>query len=124
MGNPMDRSKRVFSSQTSKFGEAFPQLEDAVFRYDELDFGNKNGSGVFSLGIEGGLLRCRNPRCERGGYEIDQEVYEMLRQGISQKEVHLHCRGDEGTPKGRRRGESCLHSVEGKITLEMKPPAP
>lgn len=120
----MDRSNRVFAPATSNFSEAFPMLEDALFRYTEYDFGNEEPCGVFSLRRDGGLLRCRNPRCERGGYEIDHEVHLMMHSNLTERQVNLHCRGDEGTPKGHRRGKSCPRSVKGTITIKYKQSSP
>jgi len=116
----MDRSNRWFKP-TDKFSEAFPTLEDAIFRYSEYDFGSKEGSGVFSLRREGGVLRCGNPHCQRGGYEIDQLVRMMMYAHETEREVNLHCRGDEGSPKGRRKGKECLRTVKGTITITYKP---
>ena len=127
MGEPMDRSRRVFCA-LSRFEAAFPTLEDAIFEYEVYDFGNEQpnpyaqGSSStrwFRMASNGGLLRCENPRCQRGGYEIDVEVMKMLAEGVIEKGVTLRCPGDEGTPK-RSRGDSCLYSVRGKIKLVPK----
>ena len=64
--------------------EAFPQLEEALIEYRET------GDGVFEKHpyidptvytkphqVREPLMRCSNPRCERGGYEIDREILNM-----------------------------------------------
>jgi len=123
MGEPMDRSKRLFSTPFNQFDEAFPTLEDVLFGYVVYDYGRPQTDGHgdtgkrrFNLRQRGGLLVCRNPRCHRGGYELDHEVFTMLREGLMEKEVGLSCPGDEGTPKARR-GRSCSYSVKGKLML-------
>jgi hypothetical protein len=121
MGEPMDRSGRIFSRPTKSFEEAFPTLENAVLRYEVFDFGTPKGKGIFSLREEGGLMRCRNPRCYRGGYEIDSEVSKMIYENQTEKHIDLSCEGDEGTPK-RIRARSCDFSIEGDITLKFKQP--
>jgi hypothetical protein len=74
MGEPKDRSGRIFAPPTASFEEAFPTLENAVLWYTEFEYGGPTGrKSTFTLQEEGGLLRCTNPRCYRGGYEIDAE---------------------------------------------------
>jgi hypothetical protein len=122
MGQPMDRSQRIFAPQTDKFAEAFPTLEDAVLEYIEYDFGQaQTGKRWHSLRTEGGLMRCGNSRCHRGGYEIDREVRRMIRENVAEQHVEISCPGDEGTPK-RKRGDSCDRSIEGTLTLKFKEP--
>lgn len=119
MGTPMDRSNRPFAPLTASFEEAFPTLEDAVIRYTEYDFGTKLTTRIDRLRRDGGLIRCRKPRCFDGGFEWDKEVSSMIRQGHPEKEIDIYCPGHEGTAK-RRRGSSCTRSIRGKITLEFK----
>ncbi len=119
MGEPLDRSNR-WLGLTTKFESAYPQLEDAIIKFTESDFGNNPKSGVWSLRIEGGQMRCSNPRCNRGGYEFDREVNMMLYSGENTRDIWLNCRGDEGSPKGRNKGRECLHSVKGTITLRLR----
>lgn len=124
MGEPMDRSKRIFQTQVKSFEEAFPTLEGAVLEYIEFEYGEpKGGRRKFDLRRErGGVLRCGNRLCYRGGYEIDEEVHKMLPEGLTAKHIDLSCRGDEGTPKGGRIGRSCAWSIEGTLTLKFKAP--
>jgi hypothetical protein len=120
MGQPMDRSNRPFSPETNSFEEAYPTLEDAIIYYTEFDFGNEETKCIISLRRQGGLLRCGNSRCFRGGYELDREVNHMLREGMLEKTVELNCPGDEGTAK-KIRGDSCDRSIEATIKLKLKP---
>jgi hypothetical protein len=48
------------------------------------------------------------------------EVRNMMREGVKEKTVTLFCPGDEGTAKGRRRGDSCEWSIKTIITLKPK----
>jgi hypothetical protein len=121
MGIPLDRSNRLLGL-TDSFATAFPTLDDAIIRYTESDFGNDPRQGVWSLKHNGGQMRCGNPRCYRGGYELDREVSNMIYAGITEREIWLTCNGDEGSPKGRKKGQECLHSIKGTITLRMKQP--
>ena len=120
MGEPMDRSKRVFG-KLSTFEDVFPTLEQVEVTYVETDlFENEKRKGHWWLHGEGGLMPCGNPRCRRGGYELDLEVSKMLREGVTQKQVKIRCRGDEGSPKGRKKGESCTRTLDATIVLKPK----
>ena len=119
MGEPMDRSGRIFMKQGS-FDKAFPTLKDAAVEYTEWDGGVKQRSGKFYIRWQGGLMACSNPRCRRGGYEFDMEIHSMVREKANELKIRLCCPGDEGSPKGRRRGQSCTVSVEATIRLTYK----
>jgi hypothetical protein len=64
-------------------------------------------------------MRCGNSRCYRGGYELDLIVHEMVGNREEQREIELHCEGDEGTAK-RKVGKSCLRSIKGTIKVKRK----
>jgi hypothetical protein len=119
MGEPMDRSNRVFM-KLGKFEEAFPELEDVTVEFVEKDFLLKARSGTWHLHGQGGVMPCGNPSCRRGGYELDRDIREMLRMGVLQKHIELHCRGDEGSPKGRKVGRRCERSIEATVTVRFK----
>jgi hypothetical protein len=119
MGEPMDRSNRVFGRLKS-FDETFPELEDAVVEFVEKDFVFEKRSGTWHIHGQGGLMPCGNPSCRRGGYELDKDIRLMLRAGVLQKTIQLSCRGDEGSPQGRTIGRKCERSIEGTLTLRLK----
>ena len=119
MGEPMDRSRRVFGTLSS-FDKVFPQLEDALVQFTEYELASEKRNGTHSLRAWGGLMHCGNSRCRRGGYEVDRVVSEMIRENVTEKEFELRCPGDEGTPKGRKRGQNCYRSIKGKVTLKYK----
>jgi|HubBroStandDraft_2_1064218.scaffolds.fasta_scaffold2149454_1 hypothetical protein len=119
MGEPMDRSRRVFGTLSS-FENVFPQLEDACAEYIEYELASEKRYSTHHIRAWGGLIRCENTRCRRGGYEIDLVVSEMVRENVTEKEFELRCPGDEGTPKGRKPGQRCYRSIKGKVTLKHK----
>jgi len=124
MGKPMDRTDRVFDNP-STFEKAFPTLQDAIVECTEFKFLNRQvGSRRFDLRSQGGLMRCSNPRCYRGGYELDHEVSRLLSNQVKDSQVteisiQMSCPGDEGTPK-RIVGRTCGYSIEGKVRLSYK----
>lgn len=132
MGEPMDRSNRFLVGLPTTFDEALPNLEDAVVEYYETGklgpygfdplVGPRDGYGTpLSVRSTGGLIRCSNPFCRRGGFEIDFDVHDMLSRKLVRKEFVKKCPGDEGSPKGRRIGRTCMNALHYRITLRYKP---
>jgi len=119
MGEPMDRSKLVFM-ELGPFQRAFPRLESAVVEFTEFNLHLKGRSGRWRLEWDGGLMECGNSSCRRGGYRFDREVHRMVRENLTEQTFRIHCPGDEGSPKGRKRGRRCERYVTGKITLQYK----
>ena len=127
MGEPMDRSKRVFG-HLAPFEEVFPTIEVATISSYEI------GEGVYTFGVDEslrrsfgrglpfrqGLISCSNSRCRRGGYEIDSSLSEMVRGNLTEKEFKTHCPGDEGSPKGRRPGRNCGNVLHYRLTIKYK----
>jgi hypothetical protein len=127
MGEAMDRSNRVFGNLTT-FEKAFPTIEVATISYYEVG----KGAHAFVIGesqrrtfgegapFREGLFRCSNPRCRRGGYEVDDSVYEMVREKSTEKVFERRCPGDEGSPKGRRRGDRCRNALHYPLRIKYK----
>ncbi|MFA5929281.1 MAG: hypothetical protein WC861_00185 [Candidatus Micrarchaeia archaeon] len=126
----MDRSMRVFGELTT-FDKAFPALEDAILEYRETGYGTyeqyqseeekkRKYDRQVSIKERGGLLRCSNPSCRRGGYEIDFAISAMTGSKQTEKEGFIVCHGDEGTPKGRKIGRRCVNTIHYKLTLTYK----
>jgi hypothetical protein len=122
MGNLRERGT-PFIGTLSSFASAYPTVERAYVRFTETDFGSNPRERVHNL-ADGPRSACSNPSCERGGYDFEFQVMEMVRQGIETEAVEISCRGDEGTPKGRRIGRDCLMSMKGTITIQYKKAAP
>jgi hypothetical protein len=134
MGEPMDRSGRVFLGSSKKFEDAYPDIEDAILVWRETgegvyNFGPGTGKRKASLKQIGGLLHCSNPRCRRGGYEIDVNILmDMTIEKQTEKNGSMRCPGDEGSPKGRRPGRRCLNKIDYTLTVKYRniesPPKP
>lgn len=134
MGRPIDRSNRFLVGEPGPFDKAFPTLQDVLIEYCEVGkgesvryvLGRDDPSGYHygppcSFRSLGGLIRCGNPVCSRGGYEIDFDVHDMVRRKLVEKEFTRRCQGDEGSPKGQRLGRRCLNYLRYKITVQYKP---
>jgi len=119
MGEPMDRTKLIFM-QLGPFERAFPMLKSAVVEFTEFNLHLKGQSGKWRVERDGGLMECGNSRCRRGGYQFDREIHRMVRENLTEKKVRMHCPGDEGSPKGRIRGQRCERYVSATIRLLYK----
>jgi hypothetical protein len=121
----MDRTDRVFVHQ-ALFKEVFPDLEDVKIEYAETgDFEYLNPryrerTRIQSVKVQGGLIRCNDPACRQGGHEMDFDIQDMIRDGVSERSGHKICAGSEGSPKLRRVYRKCYDSIDNKITLVYK----
>lgn len=114
--------------EETTFGELFPSVKSLTLKGKEHgDF-----SDVTSIPIEHksalhysesnlpGKIRCSNPRCQQGGYELRWIIEGIVGGEKTSYKDTLHCNGHEGTPKGRRRGDSCCNYIELNIDIEYK----
>ena len=120
MGILSEQGTPFIGTRTS-FASAYPNVESAIVRYTETDFGNDPCSHVHNL-ANGPRAACRNPLCRRGGYDFELQFRMMVSQGLESGAVEMSCRGDEGSPKGRRQGRDCLMSITGTIVVKYKNP--
>jgi hypothetical protein len=111
-----------FIGTLAGFTSAYPTVEYAIVRFTETDFGDNPRERVHDL-AGGPRTGCGNPRCQHGGYDFELQLREMVRRGIESETVDKSCQGDEGTPKGRRQGQSCSMSLTGTITIKYRKPA-
>jgi hypothetical protein len=125
MGEPMDRSRRVFG-RLSTLAEAFPTIESATISSYEIGQGVyefRDEPPTFGRGVpfSSGLIECSNRHCRRGGFEVDDGLYRMVGEKLTEKEFVSRCPGDEGSPKGRVRGRRCLNVLHYRLTVKYKP---
>jgi hypothetical protein len=120
MGEPMDRSNRPFAPVDATFQQAFPTVEEAIVKYTEFEHGSGKREDIFfSVRTEGGLMLCGNPRCHRGGYEVDREIHKMARDQVAERTIAMSCRGDEGSPICKI-GRNCGFHIKGTITVKYR----
>ena len=99
------------------------------FRVDQITISVKEeGEGVFSNGENiysnktsiGEFINCSNPLCYGGGINIGN----ILRQMVREKQVSFEnsevCRGNEGSPKGKRVYRKCLNLFRVSIKIKYK----
>jgi len=123
MGEPIDRSQSPFVIQ-STFGQLYPDMDDVVFEGTIGDMPHNRRPIGFSIRERGGLIRCPDPKCWGGGFEVDYAASDAMREGLTEKAVQVQCVGHVNSYKGRRAGQPCSYSAEGVIKLKPKAAAP
>src|SRR5689334_8603120 len=118
--DPMDRTNRVFG-RTSSFEEAYPDLQDVIVNYKQYMMGSPAGSGkdvpeYHSIRNHGGVIRCNNALCNKGGFEVDRHISEAT---TEESELKLmSCSGHEKMGRGQTR--SCGSWIRYKIRTVPK----
>jgi hypothetical protein len=112
---------------TSTFDKAFPDLAEALIQYYEIGDGIEGSRGFPPPGtytnphqVTEPRMRCSNKRCKRGGYDIEQEIRNMTYGKVTDREFILRCEGDEGSPGGRKKGNSCMNMLHVRLKLKYK----
>jgi hypothetical protein len=137
MGEP---ANFAFLTSRKSFDEVFPNVEDAHVWYTESGEGDWKVSRWSMPGSlrshstardvtdkhfhnvrNGVVIKCGNPRCRRGGFNLALVLVEMTASRETEREGSLSCRGDEGSAQGRRRGKSCGNEMKYKVTVKYKP---
>ena len=84
-------------------GDRFWRKNERFYRYDK---NNPPTSGV---------IPCSNPRCKRGGLQINDILGIMSKKENGEYSSTISCMGDEGSEQGRRIGKSCTYDFRIKI---------
>ena len=112
-----------FLGKTDKFEEAFPGVKNVrVELVVDGEGVNKytNPTIYTRSNFPGEYINCVNPLCHGGGIGIAQQVRFMMDQKETYKEFSGSCRGNEGSPKGRRIYRPCCNFFKMKITVEYE----
>lgn len=112
---------------TCSFDKAFPDLAEALIQYYEAGDGIEGARGFPPPGtytnphqVTEPRIRCSNNRCKRGGYDIEQEIRNMTLGKVTEREFELLCEGDEGSAKGRKKGDRCMNVLHVRLKLKYK----
>jgi hypothetical protein len=111
--------KPWLASPPVSFSEAFPtvkKLRLVVTQYDVME-STTDEYLHFSLPPQ---IRCSNPICQQGGYELQTYLFALVDSKITKREWTEQCNGHEGSPKGRRKGETCCNYSKFTLSIEYK----
>jgi len=121
------RLMELLNGTTPFFAKAFPDIEEALIQYYETGDGVETVRGFPPAGtytnphqVQEPRMRCSNQRCKRGGFDIEYEIRNMTYGKATEREFVLHCDGDEGSPKGRKKGERCMNMLHVRLKLKYR----
>jgi hypothetical protein len=67
------------------------------------------------------FVPCVNPLCRRGGFDLTDLLITARDAGKLDYSDEVPCNGDEGSPKGRRRGRPCNNWFKVSMRVRCKP---
>lgn len=118
----INKTEYVFSQKVDSFEKAYPTI--ASLRVEvtesELGFGGSPRTWTFTERNFRHAVNCSNSLCYGGGVEIGWIIHDMAREKKTDHEEVKMCQGYEGSPKGKRRYRSCVHSFRIKAHVEYK----
>ena len=126
LSDQFNRSDPVFSKKV-QFIEAFPDIKSIELKTKEKvrryifspDF--KEYERTYDLSnMPGEYLNCGSYDCKRGGYHIGSVIRTAYRNKDDNSSGVLKCPGDNGTPKGRRKGDPCGNSISYGLAIKYK----
>jgi len=110
---------RPFLGTVPTFRQAYPNLQSV--RLEAIHHGDIpqewQRKSVYSEGNLPSNISCTNPRCKQGGYDLNTVFVILTGSKDTHYESTIHCHGHEGSPKGRRRGDSCMNWLELKVDV-------
>ena len=110
-----------------EFLKAFPTLENVLIEcwQEGMVAGNPftstPPSRTYGLPrpVTSPIISCANRRCRNGGFDILQDISEMVREKLTQNECAKVCIGDEGSSRGE--GRNCINTLHYRLTLQYEP---
>lgn len=122
----LNEANLVFATKGT-FEDAFPGIATIRIEYEEtgqgvrrFGTGGHEGAGKGILTDKkriGQYLRCSNPLCYGGGYDIVSVVRDMVSKNEEEREGSGCCQGNEGSPKGQRIYRTCMNYFKYRITI-------
>ena len=81
--------------QPTTFEKSFPQIEDIKIKGIEEGYGVDQWINPRYFGKEsiGQYINCRNPFCQRGGFEIGFDIWEMVRNKETYRKKDIFVEG-------------------------------
>jgi len=111
----------------AEFLKAFPMLDDVLIESWQEGAGVGNPytstlpSRTYGLphSVARRVIECANRSCKRGGFDIFQDISQMVNEKSIVKEFTGICCGDESSAEGK--GRDCVNMLHYRLTLEYGP---
>lgn len=102
----MNKREPFLGSLTDR-EKALSSLPEFTLKIEQDPWGDylneeRQRKSIFSKQNVPRSFRCCNPRCQQGGLDLQKIIFHF-----NSGEYSIHCSGHEGSPKGRRKGQSC-----------------
>ncbi|HEV8663438.1 MAG TPA: hypothetical protein VGT06_09920 [Candidatus Methylomirabilis sp.] len=119
--------ERAVTAFGQPFAGVFPQLADAQVEWEVQGHAlSRAPTGVgrglrmsVKAGYFQGTIRCGQPGCAGGGFEVDQILQLMVQDGEEEREGLLVCGGWVGGPEGEERSP-CINAIRYRIQLTYR----
>ncbi|HCE75156.1 MAG TPA: hypothetical protein DEP04_00885 [Dehalococcoidia bacterium] len=119
-------NQRLLSGEPTTFKKLYPQVKSLRLTgqehgdFPEMSFITYKSRGLINCSESSipALLHCSNPRCQQGGHDLQFLIGSAIRSRETRLTETLYCNGHEGTPKGRKIGDSCGNYIELEIAIE------
>ncbi|OQA71765.1 MAG: hypothetical protein BWY33_01951 [Candidatus Dependentiae bacterium ADurb.Bin246] len=111
----------VFSKKVG-FEKAFPNIEDITVEVEETGEGVYRGVNKYTYkkGDIGEFVDCSNSFCYGGGISIGSILREMVLKKETQFDGMRFCKGNEGSPKGKKIYRKCMNQFKVKVNIKYK----
>lgn len=111
---------KPFLGETKDLKEAFPGIKSLSVTVTQDIYKNYRGNLpsptlTYSLKNLPRYCKCYNPRCQQGGVDLQQVIY-----NYGEGQHTLNCNGHEGTPKGGKKGSFCNNAFILNIKIEKE----
>lgn len=114
-------SSYVFSSKTSSFDKAFPEIDSIKVEVEQSGDGVSEWNRKSTYNKEhfpGEYIDCKNPLCYNGGFSIGEIIRNMIMNKKTSLKDSKLCQGSEGSAKGRRIYRKCLNFFKVDVNLK------
>jgi len=120
------KASEVFASANLVFGQkvgfaqAFPEIKSLAVSVIETGHVRYGGERTHHRNEKsaGEYIDCSNSLCYNGGISLGSHLREMVRERKTKLEFTDICKGNEGSPKGRRVYRKCVNFFRGTISIE------
>ena len=120
----LHQTEPLLGGKTDSFEKAYPAV--ASLRVEVLEtemvWPNQHAAYTFTEKNFCHAVNCSIPVCFGGGIEIGWLIHDAVSKKLTQVEDGRRCRGNEGSPRGRRIYRTCQHKFIVKATIEYRPP--
>jgi hypothetical protein len=121
-------SQRGTITVAAEFLKAFPTLETVLIEswQEGAGVGNPYTSTLPSrtyglpLPVTSPIISCANRHCRDGGFDIFQDISEMVHEKLTTKEFVKVCLGNERFPRGGKLGQNCINTLHYRLTLRYE----